>query len=158
MPQDLAVGQAAPDFRLPNQDGRSVSLQEFRGRPVVLYFYPKDDTPGCTKEACGFRDALASLQSRQAAVLGVSLDSPESHRRFMEKYRLPFPLLADQDGTVSRAFGVYREKNLYGKKSWGIERSTFIIDPQGKLKAIFRQVKVDQHVEDVLVALDASAS
>jgi peroxiredoxin Q/BCP len=152
---ELMVGDKAPEFSLPDQDGRAVSLKSLKGRQVVLYFYPKDDTPGCTKEACGFRDSKAALAKHEAVVLGISLDGPESHRKFIEKFRLPFSLLSDERAEVSKAYGVYKPKTLYGKKFWGIERSTFVIDPAGKLKAIFRKVKVDQHVDEVLAALHA---
>jgi peroxiredoxin Q/BCP len=152
---ELMVGDKAPEFSLPDQDGRAVTLKSLKGRPVVLYFYPKDDTPGCTKEACGFRDSRTALAKHEAVVLGISLDGAESHRKFIEKFRLPFSLLSDEGAEVSKAYGVYKQKTLYGKKFWGIERSTFVIDPAGRLKAIFRKVKVDQHVDEVLAALDA---
>jgi thioredoxin-dependent peroxiredoxin len=151
MTDTLGVGERAPDFALPNEAEKTVTLKSLRGKPVVLYFYPKDDTPGCTKEACGFRDSMASLA--KATVLGISLDGPQSHRKFIAKYRLPFSLLSDEDAAVSKAYGVYKEKNLYGKKLWGIERSTFVIDKSGTIKAVFRKVKVEHHVEDVLAAL-----
>lgn len=153
MAAELEVGDKAPDFSLPDQEGRMVSLKDLRGKQVVLYFYPKDDTPGCTKEACGFRDSFTPIQKAEAIILGVSLDGQESHRKFIAKYQLPFSLLCDEDAGVSRAYGVYKQKNMYGKKHWGIERSTFVIDRDGKLKAIFRRVKVDGHVEEVLAAL-----
>ena len=153
MAKELNVGDKAPDFSLPDQSGAHVALKGMKGRRVVLYFYPKDDTPGCTKEACGFRDSLESIQKTDAAVLGVSLDGKDSHQKFITKYGLPFPLLSDEDAAVAKAYGVYKQKNMYGKKFWGIERSTFVIDPAGKLKAVFRKVKVDGHVEEVLAAL-----
>lgn len=155
MGKELAVGDKAPDLAIPDQDGRPISLKDLKGRAVVLYFYPKDDTPGCTKESCGFRDALASLKKTGAVILGVSNDSQASHQKFIKKYTLPFPLLSDEDKSVSKAYGVYKEKSMYGKKYWGIERSTFIIDKDGTLKSIFRKVKVDGHVEEVLAALKA---
>lgn len=130
-----------------------MSLKGLRGKPVVLYFYPKDNTPGCTKEACEFRDSLATIKKAGAVVLGVSMDGRDSHQKFIAKYGLPFPLLSDEEATVSKAYGVYKQKNMYGKKYWGIERSTFVIDPAGKLKAVFRKVKVDGHVAEVLAAL-----
>jgi peroxiredoxin Q/BCP len=151
--QDLAPGEKAPDFSLPDQTGKTISLKDFKGRQVVLYFYPKDDTPGCTKEACGFRDAIRRITKAGAVVLGVSLDGKESHQKFIKKHDLPFSLLSDEDAAVSKAFGVYKQKNMYGKKFWGIERSTFLIDPTGRLKSIFRKVKVDGHTEEVLNAL-----
>jgi peroxiredoxin Q/BCP len=153
MAAELKVGDKAPDFSLPNQDGNTVSLRSLQGKQVVLYFYPKDDTPGCTKEACGFRDSIGAIEKAAAVVLGVSMDHAESHATFIKKYGLPFPLLCDEDGTVSKAYGVYKKKNMYGKTYWGIERSTFIIDEAGKLKAIFRKVKVDGHVDEVRAAL-----
>jgi peroxiredoxin Q/BCP len=153
MAKALTVGDKAPEFALPNEAGETVKLKDFKGRQVVLYFYPKDDTPGCTKEACSFRDSLEPIKKAGAVVLGVSLDGRESHQKFIAKHRLPFPLLSDEDATVSKAYGVYKQKNMYGKKFWGIERSTFVIDPAGRVKAIFRKVKVDGHVDEVLAAL-----
>lgn len=153
MAKELSVGDQAPDFLLPDQDGKKVGLKDFKGKQVVLYFYPKDDTPGCTKEACDFRDSEAQILRTGAVILGVSLDGKESHQKFIKKYGLPFPLLSDENATVSKAYGVYKEKNMYGKKHWGIERSTFVIDATGKVKAVFRKVKVDGHVDDVLTAL-----
>jgi peroxiredoxin Q/BCP len=153
MAKALTVGDKAPEFALPNEAGETVKLKDFKGRQVVLYFYPKDDTPGCTKEACSFRDSLEPIKKAGAVVLGVSLDGRESHQKFIAKHRLPFPLLSDEDATVSKAYGVYKQKNMYGKKFWGIERSTFVIDPAGRVKAIFHKVKVDGHVDEVLAAL-----
>jgi len=153
MAAELKVGDNAPDFSLKTERGDTVSLKSLKGRQVVLYFYPKDDTPGCTKEACGFRDSIAPIEKADAVVLGVSLDNAASHQKFIKKYSLPFPLLCDEDGTVSKAYGVYKKKNMYGKTYWGIERSTFIIDGTGKLKAVFRKVKVDGHVAEVRAAL-----
>jgi peroxiredoxin Q/BCP len=155
MAKELSVGDKAPDFSIPDQDGKNVGLKDFKGKQVVLYFYPKDDTPGCTKEACDFRDSEAQILRTGAVILGVSLDGKESHQKFVKKYGLPFPLLSDEDATVSKAYGVYKEKNMYGKKHWGIERSTFVIDTTGKVKAVFRKVKVDGHVDEVLTALRA---
>jgi len=154
----MNVGDPAPDFTLQTGDGRTVSLSELRGKPVILYFYPKDDTPGCTKEACGFRDASPKLAKRNAVVLGVSRDDPASHRRFAEKFRLPFPLLSDPDASVCKAYGVYKEKSLYGRTYWGIERTTFLIDEQGRLAAVFPKVKVDGHTDAILEALDNKAA
>jgi peroxiredoxin Q/BCP len=153
MASELNVGDKAPGFSLKTEDGRTVSLASLKGAQIVLYFYPKDDTPGCTKEACGFRDSITSMEKADAVVLGVSMDDADSHARFITKYGLPFPLLCDEDGTVSKAYGVYKKKNMYGKTYWGIERSTFIISETGKLKAIFRKVKVDGHVAEVRAAL-----
>ena len=154
MADELKVGDKAPDFSPPDQDGKTVSLKSLKGKQMVLYFYPKDDTPGCTKEACGFRDSLKAIEKINTVVLGVSMDNAASHHKFIKKYSLPFPLLCDEDGTVSKAYGVYKLKNMYGKTYWGIERSTFIIDETGKLKAIFRKVKVDGHVDEVQAALN----
>ena len=154
MADELQIGDKAPDFSLPDQDGQTVSLKSLKGKQVVLYFYPKDDTPGCTKEACGFRDSLKAIEKINTVVLGVSMDNAASHHKFIKKYSLPFPLLCDEDGTVSKAYGAYKKKNMYGRTYWGIERSTFIIDETGKLKAIFRKVKVDGHVDEVQAALN----
>ncbi|MGH7206409.1 MAG: thioredoxin-dependent thiol peroxidase [Nitrospiraceae bacterium] len=153
MAAELTVGEKAPDFSLPNETGKMVSLKNLRGKQVVLYFYPKDDTPGCTKEACGFRDSITPIMKTDSVVLGVSLDGEESHRKFIAKHGLPFSLLSDEDAAVSKTYGVYVQKNMYGKKYWGIERSTFVIGPEGIVKAIFRKVKVDSHVDEVLAAL-----
>jgi peroxiredoxin Q/BCP len=155
MAKEPAVGDQAPEFSLKDQDGQVVTLRSLKGKQVVLYFYPKDDTPGCTKEACGFRDSLGPIQKAGAVVLGVSLDGEDSHRKFIAKFALPFPLLCDEDAALSKAYGVYKEKNMYGRKYWGIERSTFVINPAGTLKAIFPKVKVDGHVDEVLAALKA---
>jgi peroxiredoxin Q/BCP len=153
MEKELQIGSKAPDFNLPASTDEKISLKSLRGKNVVLYFYPEDDTPGCTKEACGFRDGLAQFKKSSSLILGVSNDSLESHKKFVEKYRLTFPLLSDEDHSVSDKYGVYKEKNMYGKKYWGIERSTFVIDPDGKIKAIFRKVKVDEHIQEVLETL-----
>lgn len=151
--EELIEGRPAPDFELKDQDGRSVRLSDFKGKSVVLYFYPKDDTPGCTKESCSFRDHESALKKAGAAVLGVSLDDEASHQKFIKKFSLNFPLLCDEDAKVSRLYGVYKKKNMYARLFWGIERSTFVIGPDGVLKKIFRKVKVDGHTEDVLEAL-----
>jgi peroxiredoxin Q/BCP len=155
MAKELAVGDKAPELGIPDQDGTPVRLKELKGKQVVLYFYPKDDTPGCTKESCDFRDSLAPIKKAGAVILGVSLDSQASHQKFIKKFSLPFPLLSDVEKTVAQEYGVYKEKSMYGKKYWGIERSTFVIDTDGTLKAIFRKVKVDGHVDEVLAALKA---
>ena len=155
MAKDLAVGQMAPELSIPDQDGKTVTLKSFRGKQVVLYFYPKDDTPGCTKESCDFRDVESQILRAGGTILGVSLDGRESHQKFIKKFGLPFQLLSDEDAAISKAYGVYKEKNMYGRKYWGIERSTFIIGPEGKVKAIFRKVKVDGHADEVLAALKA---
>jgi peroxiredoxin Q/BCP len=153
MGKELVVGEKAPDVVLPDESGTQVNVKSFKGAPVVLYFYPKDDTPGCTKEACNFRDSITRIRKAGAVLLGVSLDRPDSHRKFIGKYHLPFSLLCDEDARVSKAYGVYKEKNMYGKKYWGIERSTFVIDGNGAIKAIFRKVQVDGHVDEVVAAL-----
>lgn len=155
MTTELAIDGKAPEFLLPDQVGKQVSLKGLKGRQVVLYFYPKDDTPGCTKEACDFRDSMASITTTGAVVLGISLDGATSHQKFIDKYQLPFALLSDEGTTVSKSYGVYKQKTMYGKKRWGIERSTFVIDEAGRLKAMFRKVKVDGHVNEVLAALKA---
>ncbi len=155
MAKIVDAGDRAPDFSLTDQAGQSVRFKDFKGVPVVLYFYPKDDTPGCTKEACNFRDADTAIRRTGAVVLGVSMDGEASHQKFIAKYKLPFSLLCDEDAKVSKAYGVYRLKNMYGRTYWGIERSTFVIDGTGRIKAAFRKVKVDGHAEDVLAALKA---
>lgn len=151
--ESLTVGMMAPEFSLPSTLGRKVSLSEFRGRRVILYFYPKDDTPGCTMEACAFRDHLPRITSKGAVVLGVSLDDELSHQRFAQKYNLPFALLSDVDAAVSRQYGTYKEKNLYGRSYWGIERTTFVIDREGRVENVFRRVKVEGHAEEVMATL-----
>jgi len=151
--ESLTVGMQAPEFSLPSTLGRRVSLNEFRGRRVILYFYPKDDTPGCTMEACGFRDSHPRIESKDAVVLGISLDDELSHERFSQKYSLPFPLLSDKDAAVSRQYGTYKEKTLYGRSFWGIERTTFVIDREGKVEHVFRRVKVEGHAEEVMATL-----
>ncbi len=146
-------GKPAPTFTLPSQKGESVSLESFRGKPVVLYFYPKDDTPGCTKQACGIRDAWGEFERRGAVVLGVSPDDPRSHTKFQAKYRLPFTLLSDEEGTVAEAYGVRVLKLFRGKARLGIERSTFVIDADGNVARVMRRVKPDTHADAVLAAL-----
>ena len=150
---ELEEGMAAPDFTLKDQGGNAVHLADFKGKTVILYFYPKDDTPGCTKESCSFRDHDKQIKDAGAVVLGVSLDDAESHQKFISKYSLNFPLLADEDAKVSRLYGVYKKKSMFAKLFWGIERSTFVIGPDGKLKKVFRKVKVDGHTEEVLEAV-----
>ncbi len=150
----LKVGQKAPAFSLPNQDGDILRLSDFAGKKVVLYCYPKDDTPGCTKESCDFRDGLEEMQGHGAVVLGISGDSVASHKRFTKKFALNFPLLSDEQKTTLRAYGVWKEKSLYGRKFLGIERTTFIINEQGKIDDIFHKVKVTGHLEEVLAELD----
>jgi peroxiredoxin Q/BCP len=150
----IEPGTEAPDFTLTTHDGDPLTLSSLRGQLVVLYFYPRDDTPGCTKEACGFRDIEKQLTQAGAIVLGVSPDSPESHARFREKYSLPFTLLADPDHAVAERYGAWREKNMYGKKSLGIARSTFLIDPTGRVAKVFKAVKTAVHAEQVLTAIE----
>jgi thioredoxin-dependent peroxiredoxin len=146
-------GKSAPDFELTSDAGQRVKLSNLRGKPVVLYFYPKDDTPGCATQACGIRDAYSEFQQRGAVVLGVSPDDEGSHVKFRDKYQLPFTLLADPTHEVAEDYGVWVEKNAYGKKKMGIERSTFIIDPEGNVAKVMRRVKPDTHADDVLAAL-----
>ena len=150
----IQEGKPAPDFTLTDAVGKKVSLKDFAGRNVILYFYPKDDTPGCTKEACGFRDQDKALGRLAAVVLGVSADSAESHRKFATKYRLPFRLLSDPDRTVMKTYGAYGEKMMYGKKTMGVIRSTVWIGPDGKVKKHWKRVaKAEKHPDDVLAAL-----
>jgi peroxiredoxin Q/BCP len=144
------TGKKAPDFTLSDQDGKKRKLSDYRGKPVVLYFYPKDNTPGCTKEACSFRDNFNDFQGKGIEVLGVSIDDEKSHTKFREKYSLPFTLLADPDKKVVEKYGVWVEKNMYGKKKWGTARKTFLIDEEGKIKHIFNKVKTDIHAQEVL--------
>ncbi|MGB8852017.1 MAG: thioredoxin-dependent thiol peroxidase [Pirellulales bacterium] len=151
----IEAGSKAPDFTLLTHEGTKLKLSNLRGSPVVLYFYPKDDTPGCTKEACGFRDAKTKLAKHGAVVLGVSPDSPASHEKFRAKYKLPFTLLCDPDHAVAEKYGAWREKNMYGKKSMGIARSTFIIDAAGTVVKVFKAVKADGHADQVLAALSS---
>ena len=146
-------GKQAPTFTLRSDTGEDVSLASLRGQPVVLYFYPRDDTPGCTRQACGIRDAWGEFERRAAVVLGVSPDSPSKHTKFRDKYRLPFTLLADEDHAVAEAYGVWVEKSMLGKKYMGIERSTFVIDADGNVAKVMRRVKPDTHSGDVLAAL-----
>jgi peroxiredoxin Q/BCP len=144
------VGEKAPAFGLPVYPKGRIKLSQFKGtQNVILYFYPRDDTPGCTKEACGFRDQIVHFESLDATVIGVSTDTVDSHRKFTEKFSLPFPLLADEDHVVAEKYGVWVEKNMYGKKSMGIQRTTFLIDKAGKIAAVWPRVKVDGHVEAV---------
>jgi len=149
----MEINDKAPDFSLLDQDGNKVSLKDFKGKTVVLYFYPKADTPGCTQESCDFRDEYSKIKQAGAVILGVSPDKPEAQKKFGDKFSLPFPLLADTEKKAAMAYDVWKEKNMYGKKSMGIVRSTFIIGPDGKIKKAFRKVKVDGHAEEVLAAL-----
>jgi peroxiredoxin Q/BCP len=151
-------GQKAPDFELQDDAGRKFRLSGAQGKPVVLFFYPQDDTPGCTKEACAFRDRREELRERGALVLGVSPDGVQSHAAFRDKFSLNFPLLADPSHTVAETYGAWREKNLYGKKSMGIQRSTFLIGADGVVRKVWRKVDVQEHDGQVIAALDALAS
>ncbi len=146
----LQAGDPAPDFTMEADKGGTVSLKDLGGKTVVLYFYPKDDTPGCTRESCAFRDHYPTFLNQDVQVYGVSCDSIPSHEKFAEKFALPFPLLSDPDTSVSTAYGVYKEKTNYGRKYMGIERTTFVIDGDGRIARIFRNVQVDGHVEKVL--------
>jgi peroxiredoxin Q/BCP len=151
----VKVGDKAPDFTLPTDGNGKVSLKALRGKKVVLYFYPKDDTPGCTTEACGFRDAMPDFRKADATIIGISKDSVARHDKFKGKYSLPFTLAADEDGEVVEAYGSWVEKSLYGRKYMGIDRSTFLIDEKGVIRGIWRKVKVSGHVDEVLKAAKA---
>ena len=146
----IKIGATAPDFTAPTDGGGTVRLKDLRGKKVVLYFYPKDNTPGCTTESCDFRDAQAKFEAKDAVILGVSPDSVKSHDKFKEKFDLPFTLISDEDHKIAEAYGVWQEKSMYGRKYMGIQRSTFVIDEKGKLAAIYDKVKVTGHVADVL--------
>jgi peroxiredoxin Q/BCP len=145
-------GDAAPDFEARDEEGNTVRLSDLRGQRVALYFYPKDDTPGCTKEACSLRDKHSELERRGIKVIGVSLDDEKSHRKFIDKYSLPFTLLADTDHTVADAYGVYGEKQFMGKKYLGVSRKTFLIDEEGRVRKVFDKVNVEEHADEVLEA------
>jgi peroxiredoxin Q/BCP len=149
----IEEGQKAPDFTLPADDGAKIKLSGLKGKPVVLYFYPRDDTPGCTREACAFRDQQAALKKQGAVVLGVSTDDVVSHEKFRDKYTLNFPLLADTEHKVAEKYGAWREKNMYGKKSLGIQRSTFLIDAAGVVRKVWKKVSVDGHDAEVVAEL-----
>ena len=149
----LQTGAIAPDFTLPNQDGVPVSLRDFRGKQVVLYFYPKDNTPGCTRQACAFAGAYGEFAALDAVVIGISKDSSASHQRFAEKYSLPFLLLADPELTAIQAYGVWQEKKLYGKVSMGVVRTTFLIDREGRIQKVMPNVKPDTNAAEVLACL-----
>lgn len=150
MPEE---GKTAPGFKLKNQDGKLISLSDFKGKHVILYFYPKDNTSGCTKEACNFRDEFPKFEKSDAVILGVSPDSVKSHKKFAEKYKLNFDLLSDENKELAEKYDVWKEKSMYGRKYMGVERTTYIIDPEGKIKKIFRKVKVDGHNKEVLEAI-----
>ena len=149
----LKPGDKAPDFTLPSTEGKDVSLKDLRGQKVVLYFYPKDDTPGCTKESCSFSENLGRVKKKGALIYGVSADSIVSHEKFIDKYSLSFPLLSDESREMINAYGVWQQKSMMGKKYMGIVRTTFIIDEKGKIAHVFEKVKVDGHTEEVLAAL-----
>lgn len=149
----LGAGDKAPAFSVPDDSGATVTLRQCKGKPVVLYFYPKDDTSGCTAEACGFRDHWKAVQKAGAVVLGVSPDGVASHQKFRAKYRLPFPLLADTDHAVAEAYGVWGRKSMYGRTYFGILRTTFLIDAKGRIARVFEKVKPTGHAEEVLAAL-----
>jgi thioredoxin-dependent peroxiredoxin len=151
----IEIGQTAPDFTLPTDGGGRLSLTALRGSPVVLYFYPKDDTPGCTKEACAFRDLLPDFSAIDAAIVGLSKDPPKTHDRFKAKYALPFTLASDEAAEVARLYGIWVEKSRYGRTYLGMDRSTFLIDREGVVRAIWRKVKVEGHAEQVLEAVRA---
>ncbi|WP_027415589.1 thioredoxin-dependent thiol peroxidase [Aneurinibacillus terranovensis] len=151
----VTVGQAAPDFTLPASNGDEVSLSDFRGKNVVLYFYPKDNTPGCTKESCDFRDKVNDFEAKDTVILGVSTDDLTSHDKFIKKFNLPFILLSDTEAKVCELYGVYKLKKNFGKEYMGIERSTFIIDKEGRLVKEYRKVKVDGHVDEALAFISA---
>ena len=151
----LTVGSKAPDLTLTDREGRTVSLSDFRGKKVVVYFYPKDNTPGCTRQACAFAGAYAAFREKNVEVIGISRDSTASHQRFAEKYNLPFILLSDPERQAIEAYGVWQQKKLYGKVSWGIVRSTFIVDEAGIITAVMPKVKPDTNAAEVLEALDA---
>jgi peroxiredoxin Q/BCP len=149
----LSVGDKAPAFRTHDQDGSAVSLGDFKGRKVVLYFYPKDDTPGCTKEACAFRDEWSQFRKRKVAVLGVSVDDERSHKKFAEKFSLPFTLLADPEKRIVRDYGVWGQKSMYGRKYMGTHRVTYLIDEKGKIAAVWPKVKPETHAKEILEML-----
>ena len=149
---NININDKAPEFTLQDENGKEISLKSLRGKVVVLYFYPRADTPGCTVEACEFRDTYKQMQKTGAVLLGISPDTPKAQKKFQDKFTLPFTLLADADKKVAEAFGVMKEKNMYGKKVWGVARTTFLIDGEGKIAKVFENVKPDGHAEEVLAA------
>jgi peroxiredoxin Q/BCP len=151
------VGDMAPDFRLPSSGGKDVTLKQHRGKDVILYFYPKDDTPGCTAEACSFRDHESDLSKTGAVILGVSTDPIDSHLKFRDKFKLNFPLLSDTTSDIAKMYGTWKEKNMYGRKSWGVARTTFWIGPDGRIKKIYKKVDTAKHAEDILADMKAGA-
>jgi len=150
----LEEGKKAPEIKLKDQDGNTVSLSEFKGQKVVVYFYPKDDTTGCTKEACHFRDEFPRFEKLETKVIGISPDSVESHKKFAEKYNLPFTLLSDAGKDAVEAYDVWKQKSMYGRNYMGVERTTYIVDEDGKIQKVFPKVKVENHIEEVLKALN----
>ncbi|MCU0372866.1 MAG: thioredoxin-dependent thiol peroxidase [Ignavibacteria bacterium] len=149
----LKIGDKAPDIELPDDKGNFFKLSDLKGRKIVLYFYPKDNTSGCTKEACGFRDSIEIFSKNKTVVIGVSKDNPESHRKFKDKFSLPFTLLSDENQKVLSKYGVWKEKSMYGRKYMGIERTTFLIDEKGIIRNIWNKVKVPGHVEEIITKL-----
>ncbi len=149
----IKEGSKAPAFSLPSSEGREISLSDFEDQTVILYFYPKDDTPGCTQEACDFRDSFKKFQKQKAVILGISADSVAAHQKFSGKYKLPFPLLSDESKEIIKKYGVWKEKSMYGKKYMGIERTTVVIAPKGKVAKIFPKVKVTGHIDEVIKSL-----
>ncbi|MDB4874705.1 MAG: bcp [Gemmatimonadetes bacterium] len=154
----VTVGEMAPDFTVLNDQDQRVSLSDFRGKPVILFFYPKDDTPGCTVEACSFRDALPRFAGLDAVVLGISPDSPKSHRKFKQKFELPYALLSDEGHAVSEQYGLWVEKTMWGRKYMGVARTTFVIDASGRIARIFEKVKPEEHAAEVAEAVAGLAS
>lgn len=152
----LSVGEKAPDFSVFDQNGKRISLQDFQGKKVVLYFYPKDNTPGCTKEACAFKDKISLFEAQNVVVLGVSTDSVKSHKSFVDKYSLPFTLLSDTDKDIVESYKVWGEKKLYGRTYFGTNRVTYLIDESGVIKAVFPKVKPESHAEEILHILDTN--
>jgi thioredoxin-dependent peroxiredoxin len=150
------VGDVAPNFKLPSTRGKDVSLKEFKGKDVILYFYPRDETPGCTAEACSFRDHEGDLSKAGATILGVSTDPMDSHQKFTGKHKLNFPLLSDETADVAKMYGVWKEKNLYGRRSWGVARTTYWIGPDGRIKKIYKKVDTAKHAEDILADMKAA--
>lgn len=150
------AGDVAPDFRLPSSGGKDITLKQFRGKDVILYFYPKDDTPGCTTEACGFRDHEGDLSRAGAVVLGVSTDPIDSHDKFTKKHNLNFPLLSDETADVAKMYGVWKEKNMYGRRYWGVARTTYWIGPDGRVKKVYKKVDTAKHADEILKDLEAA--
>jgi peroxiredoxin Q/BCP len=151
----LTLGKKAPAFALTGDEGKTIKLSDYVGHPLVIFFYPKDLTPGCTQEACDFRDSLTRLKKMGGAVIGVSKDGIKSHQKFRDAHSLNFPLLSDESGAMCEAYGVWKEKSMYGKKYWGIERTTVVLDSEGKVQRVFEKVKVKGHVEEVLEAVSS---